>query len=106
MFYQIYIQQLLFFSICRFVGINASDINLSAGRYHEGSKTKLPLDTGFEVLKEILAKSHFLLNFCFFLMKGVGLVVAKGPNCRSQIGNVVGYMKFGAFAEYTVIYCQ
>ena len=39
-------------------------------------------------------------------MKGVGLVVAKGPNCRSQIGNVVGYMKFGAFAEYTVIYCQ
>ena len=32
----------------------------------------------------------------------MGLVVAMGPDCRSRIGNVVGYMQFGAFAEYTV----
>ena len=32
----------------------------------------------------------------------MGLVVAMGPDCRSSIGNVVGYMQFGAFAEYTV----
>lgn len=34
-------------SICRFVGINASDVNFTAGKYDPNAK--LPFDCGFEV---------------------------------------------------------
>lgn len=35
--------------IYRYVGINASDINVTAGRYGHQSKIKPPFDIGFEV---------------------------------------------------------
>jgi len=65
----------------RFVGINASDINFTAGRY--APEVPPPFDTGFE---------------------GVGEIVAKGSGVTgSNIGQAVGYMSHGAFAEFKVI---
>lgn len=66
----------------RFVGINASDINYSAGRYDPSVKT--PFDLGFE---------------------GVGEVVALGlsASARFSVGQAVAYMAPGSFAEYTVV---
>ena len=34
--------------------------------------------------------------------KGIGEIVAKGDQCSMPLGQAVGYMKFGAFAEYIV----
>ncbi|XP_045313343.1 prostaglandin reductase 3 isoform X1 [Leopardus geoffroyi] len=66
----------------RFVGVNASDINYSAGRYDPSVKT--PFDVGFE---------------------GVGEVVALGlsASARYTVGQAVAYMAPGSFAEYTVV---
>ena len=66
----------------RFVGVNASDINYSAGRYDPSVKT--PFDAGFE---------------------GVGEVVALGLSASAQytVGQAVAYMAPGAFAEYAVV---
>lgn len=66
----------------RFVGINASDVNYSAGRYD--ASVKPPFDAGFE---------------------GIGEVVALGlsASARYTVGQAVAYMKYGAFAEYTVV---
>lgn len=70
------------FSLFRYVGINASDINYSAGRY-DPSVTP-PFDIGFE---------------------GVGEVVGLSLSASSSftVGDTVAYMSPGAFAEYTVI---
>ncbi|XP_028593313.2 prostaglandin reductase 3 isoform X1 [Podarcis muralis] len=66
----------------RFVGINASDINYSAGRYD--TSVKPPFDVGFE---------------------GIGEVVALGlsASARYTVGQPVAYMRPGAFAEYTIV---
>lgn len=66
----------------RFVGINASDINYSAGRYDP--TVKPPFDAGFE---------------------GIGEVVGLGLSASSQftVGDTVAYFRNGAFAEYTVV---
>lgn len=66
----------------RFVGINASDINYSAGRYDPSVKP--PFDAGFE---------------------GIGEVVGLGLSASSHytIGDTVAYFGSGAFAEYTVV---
>ncbi|XP_028985213.1 prostaglandin reductase 3-like [Betta splendens] len=66
----------------RFVGINASDINYSAGRYDPSVKP--PFDAGFE---------------------GVGEVVGLGLSASSRytVGDAVAYFGSGAFAEYTVV---
>lgn len=66
----------------RFVGVNASDINYSAGRYDPSVKT--PFDAGFE---------------------GVGEVVALGLSASAQyaVGQAVVYTAPGAFAEYVVV---
>ncbi|XP_036607401.1 prostaglandin reductase 3 [Trichosurus vulpecula] len=66
----------------RFVGVNASDINFSAGRYNPSVKP--PFDVGFE---------------------GVGEVVALGLSASAKytIGQTVAYTTHGSFAEYTVV---
>ncbi|XP_013406757.1 prostaglandin reductase-3-like [Lingula anatina] len=65
----------------RFVGINASDINYTAGKYDP--KKKPPFDAGFE---------------------GVGVVVDMGDACKGfSLGQPVGYMKYGSFADYVVL---
>ncbi|KAM3873647.1 prostaglandin reductase 3-like [Diretmus argenteus] len=66
----------------RFVGINASDINYSAGRYDPSVKP--PFDAGFE---------------------GIGEVVGLGLSASSHytVGDTVAYFGNGAFAEYTVV---
>lgn len=66
----------------RFVGINASDINYSAGRYDP--TVKPPFDAGFE---------------------GIGEVVGLGLRASSDytIGDTVAYFRNGAFSEYTVV---
>ncbi|XP_066508717.1 prostaglandin reductase-3-like [Hoplias malabaricus] len=66
----------------RYVGINASDINYSAGRY-DPSVTP-PFDVGFEAVGEVV---------------GLGL----SASSRFTVGDTVAYMKAGAFAEFTVI---
>ncbi|XP_064336511.1 prostaglandin reductase 3 isoform X1 [Camelus dromedarius] len=66
----------------RFVGVNASDINYSAGRYDPSVKP--PFDAGFE---------------------GIGEVVALGLSASAThtVGQTVAYMAPGSFADYTVV---
>lgn len=59
------------------VGINATDINFSAGRYDPTSKP--PFDAGFEYL---------------------GVVYAKGSDVKLNVGQAVMAIEKGAFAEY------
>ncbi|XP_015232701.1 PREDICTED: zinc-binding alcohol dehydrogenase domain-containing protein 2 [Cyprinodon variegatus] len=67
----------------RFVGINASDINYSAGRYDPSVKP--PFGAGFEGIGEVV---------------GLGL----SASSRYTVGDTVAYFgSGGAFAEYTVI---
>lgn len=66
----------------RFVGINASDINYSAGRYDR--TVKPPFDAGFEGIGEVV---------------GLGL----SASSRYAVGDTVAYFGSGAFAEYTVV---
>ncbi|XP_013864384.1 zinc-binding alcohol dehydrogenase domain-containing protein 2 [Austrofundulus limnaeus] len=66
----------------RFVGINASDINYSAGRYDPSMKP--PFDAGFEGIGEVV---------------GLGL----SASSRYTVGDAVAYFSSGAFAEYTVV---
>ncbi|KAM5222389.1 LOW QUALITY PROTEIN: prostaglandin reductase 3 [Ctenodactylus gundi] len=66
----------------RFVGINASDINYSAGRYDP--TVKPPFDLGFEGIGEVV---------------GLGL----SASARYTVGQAVAYMAPGSFAEYTVV---
>ncbi|KAM4579635.1 prostaglandin reductase 3-like isoform 1-T1 [Odontesthes bonariensis] len=66
----------------RFVGINASDVNYSAGRYD--TSVKPPFDAGFEGIGEVV---------------GLGL----SASSRYTIGDTVAYFGSGAFAEYTVV---
>ncbi|XP_060937065.1 prostaglandin reductase-3-like [Limanda limanda] len=66
----------------RFVGINASDINYSAGRYDPSLKP--PFDAGFEGIGEVV---------------GLGL----SASSRYTVGDNVAYFRSGAFAEYTVV---
>lgn len=71
-----------YFSLFRYVGINASDINYSAGRYDPSVTPPFPV--GFE---------------------GVGEVVALGLSASSRfaVGDMVAYFNAGAFAEYTLV---
>ncbi|KAJ8354025.1 hypothetical protein SKAU_G00215920 [Synaphobranchus kaupii] len=66
----------------RFVGINASDINYTAGRYD--ASLKPPFDAGFEGIGEVV---------------GLGL----SASARFTVGDTVAYFGGGAFAEYTVV---
>lgn len=68
--------------LSRFVGVNASDINYSAGRYDPSVQP--PFDIGFE---------------------GLGEVVALGLSASASfaVGQSVAYLTPGAFAEYTVV---
>eukprot|EP00899_Mesostigma_viride_P023429 jgi/Mesvir1/4270/Mv22230-RA.1 len=69
-----------------YAGINASDINMTAGRYYGGAKEaakKLPFDVGFEV---------------------VGVIVSLGPGvAHLRPGDAVAAMTYGAFAEYLLL---
>ncbi|KAM4706150.1 prostaglandin reductase 3 [Rhinophrynus dorsalis] len=66
----------------RFVGVNASDINFSSGRYDISKKP--PFDIGFE---------------------GIGEVVALGLSASKNytVGQPVAYVTSGSFAEYTLV---
>lgn len=65
----------------KYAGINASDVNWTAGRYAPGIQP--PFDTGFE---------------------GLGKVVKVGDSCGSfKPGDAVCYIQFGAFSEYILI---
>jgi NADPH-dependent curcumin reductase CurA len=64
----------------RYLGINASDINYTAGRYD--STKKPPFPAGFE---------------------GLGEVVSVGPEAGLKVGQAVVYVKYGAFSEYIVV---
>lgn len=65
----------------RYAGINASDVNWTAGRYTPGVKP--PFDTG---------------------MEGIGEVVQVGEDCSQyRPGDSVAYMQSGAFGEYLVV---
>lgn len=66
---------------CKYAGVNASDINFTAGRYSPGVKP--PFDTGFE---------------------GLGRVVALGEDCGGyKPGDSVCYMENGSFSEYILV---
>ncbi|XP_036360169.1 prostaglandin reductase-3 isoform X2 [Octopus sinensis] len=64
----------------RFVGINASDINFTAGKYDPSVKP--PFDCGFEALGEI---------------------VDIGSDTKLSVGQSVMYMVHGAFAEFKIV---
>ncbi|EDO48723.1 predicted protein, partial [Nematostella vectensis] len=65
----------------RYAGINATDINHTAGRYKPWNKP--PFDAGLE---------------------GLGEVVATGKDYKGKfsVGQPVMFMRFGGFAEYTL----
>ena len=68
----------------RYTGVNASDVNFSAGRYFGGAKqaaSKLPFDAGFE---------------------SVGVVAAVGGGVKLQSGQPVATLTYGGFSEYAV----
>ena len=68
----------------RYTGVNASDVNFSAGRYFGGAKqaaSKLPFDAGFE---------------------SVGVVAALGGGVKLQSGQPVATLTYGGFSEYAV----
>jgi len=66
-----------------YLGINASDINATAGRYGRWAQQTVPYGAGFE---------------------GLGVVVSVGSACEKvKQGQTVGYSLLGAFAEYIVI---
>jgi len=62
------------------VGINASDVNFTAGAYFPGVKP--PFSVGFEA---------------------VGTVVAAGKKAMAKEGDHVAYMENGAFADYMTV---
>ncbi|BFZ05052.1 hypothetical protein BsWGS_08088 [Bradybaena similaris] len=64
----------------RYVGVNASDINYTAGRYDPTKRPPFP--TGFE---------------------GLGEVVGVGPDSKLKVGQFVLYSKFGAFSDYIAV---
>jgi NADPH:quinone reductase-like Zn-dependent oxidoreductase len=63
-----------------YVGINASDINFTAGRYDPTLKP--PFDCGFEA---------------------VGTVVVAGKDTKINIGQAVAVMQYGCFSEYQIV---
>ena len=68
----------------RYTGVNASDVNFSAGRYFGGAKqaaSKLPFDAGFE---------------------SVGVVAAVGTGVQLRPGQPVATLTYGGFSEYAV----
>lgn len=64
------------------MGVNASDVNYSAGRYD--TSVKPPFDVGFEGIGEVV---------------GLGL----SASSRFTVGDTVAHCSGGAFAEYTVV---
>lgn len=64
----------------RFLGINASDINYTSGRYDPTRKPPFPV--GFEA---------------------IGEVVTAGSEAKTKIGQNVVYSKFGCFKDYDVV---
>ena len=70
-----------------FVGINASDVNFTAGKYIPGVKP--PFDVGFEGLAQVIAIGP----------EGAG----KRKLPPLSVGQWIVYTCFGAFAEYRVI---
>lgn len=67
-----------------YTGVNASDVNFSAGRYHgeQEAQRLLPFDAGFE---------------------SVGVVVAVGSGVKSvRPGDAVATMTYGGFSDYAV----
>ncbi|PKA55458.1 (+)-pulegone reductase [Apostasia shenzhenica] len=66
-----------------YVGVNASDVNYSSGRYFSGKAKEtqelLPFDAGFEA---------------------VGLVAAVGEAVELKVGTPVALMSFGSYAEF------
>jgi len=63
-----------------YVGINASDINYTAGKYLPGEKP--PFDAG---------------------MEGLGVIAAAGEDVSLRVGDAVTFMAFGSFAEYVIV---
>ncbi|KAL2917089.1 hypothetical protein HK105_203153 [Polyrhizophydium stewartii] len=63
------------------LGINASDINFTSGRYD--TRVKPPFDCGFEALGE---------------------VVATGPGVKVPLLQPVAVMLYGAFSEYQIVH--
>ena len=68
----------------KYTGINASDVNWTAGRYIPGIQP--PFDIGFE---------------------GVGKIVEMGRDCEGfNLGDPVAFMHPGSFSEYVVLPCS
>ncbi|EEC84707.1 hypothetical protein OsI_31662 [Oryza sativa Indica Group] len=70
-----------------YAGVNASDVNFSAGRYFSGgakeTAARLPLDAGFEA---------------------VGIVASVGDSVNHiKVGSPVALMTFGAYSEFTQV---
>ena len=66
-----------------YCGVNASDVNFSAGRYfgERRAKAMLPFGAGFE---------------------SVGVVVEKGKGVKMELGTPVATLEYGSFSEYGV----
>ncbi|OQR83480.1 alcohol dehydrogenase [Achlya hypogyna] len=78
-----------------FLGINASDINFTNGKYLPGVVP--PFDVGFEA-------GVLYLSVLWLSMRVVGEVVEVGAGAKHlKRGDAVMYSLYGAFAEYIVV---
>ncbi|XP_005100067.1 prostaglandin reductase-3-like [Aplysia californica] len=67
----------------KFVGINATDVNISSGRYFVDPTLKPPFIAGLE---------------------GIGPIVAVGEGVTNlKIGQAVAFLQYGTFAEYVIV---
>lgn len=70
-----------------YVGVNASDVNFSSGRYFSGNDkeiaSKLPFDIGFEA---------------------VGLIASVGDSLHHlKVGSSVAFMAYGSYSEFLMV---
>ncbi len=86
-----------------YAGVNATDINISAGRYFTDGK--IPFDVGLEVFRNNVKIFNFLKQFIDY--QALGVIEAVGKNVTTlKVGQpaIVFGVESKGYAEYLVIF--
>ena len=89
------------------VGINASDVNFTAGAYLPGVRQGFELTKIYQKINVNVLCFLLIVTFTSFIsppftvgFEAVGTVVAAGAKAMAKEGDYVAYMENGAFTEY------
>ncbi|CAG2116073.1 unnamed protein product [Medioppia subpectinata] len=90
-----------------YAGVNASDVNITAGRYF--TDAKVPFDVGFEVFIDL--SCYELYNFMSInvtqtlcIIPGLGVIHALGKNVtKYRVGQPALFLESKAYSEYVYI---